>query len=47
MSSTYQFAKAVGYNNLPNGAFSPVIYSNKVQKQFRKASVVQDITNSD
>lgn len=45
--STYAFQKAVGYNNLPNGAFSPVIYSNKVQKQFRKSSVVADVTNSD
>lgn len=45
--STYAFPKATGYGNLPNGSFSPVIYSSKVQKQFRKSSVVQDITNSD
>jgi hypothetical protein len=41
------FERATGYNNLPNGAFSPVIYSRKVQKAFRKASVVEDITNTD
>jgi hypothetical protein len=41
------FQSATGYSNLPNGKFSPVIYSQKVQKQFRKSSVVQDITNSD
>lgn len=41
------FAKATNYNNLPNGVFSPTIYSQKVQKQFRKTSVVKDITNSD
>ena len=41
------FSSASGYNNLPNGVFSPVIYSQKVQKVFRKSSVVQDITNSD
>jgi hypothetical protein len=41
------FQSATGYNNLPNGKFSPVIYSQKVQKQFRKTSVVQDVTNSD
>ena len=41
------FPKATGYNNLPNGNFSPVIYSKKVQLAFRKASTVEDITNSD
>jgi len=41
------FQSASGYTNLPNGAFSPVIYSAKVQKQFRKTTVVGDITNSD
>jgi hypothetical protein len=41
------FDRAPGYNNLPNGVFSPTIYSQKVQKQFRKSSVVKDITNSD
>lgn len=41
------FPSASGYSNLPNGVFSPVIYSAKVQKEFRKASVVEDITNTD
>lgn len=41
------FNSATGYNNLPNGVFSPTIYSQKVQKQFRKSSVAEDITNSD
>ena len=41
------FTKASGYTNLPNGNFSPIIYSQKVQKEFRKSSVVEDITNND
>ena len=41
------FASASGYSNLPNGNFSPVIYSQKVQKAFRKNSVVEDVTNTD
>lgn len=41
------FQSAAGYGNLPNGNFSPVIYSKKVQKQFRKTSVCSDITNTD
>jgi len=41
------FQKAGGYGNLPNGNFSSVIYSKKVQLAFRKATVVGDITNSD
>lgn len=41
------FPAAQGHGSLPNGNFSPVIYSQKVQKTFRKASVVEDITNSD
>lgn len=41
------FSSASGYSNLPNGNFSPVIYSQKVQKTFRKLSVVEDITNTD
>ena len=41
------FPSASGYTNLPNGNFSPVIYSRKVQKAFRKSSVVEDITNTD
>lgn len=45
--SSNVFPRAPGYNNLPNGVFSPVIYSEKVQKQFRKKTVVGSITNSD
>ena len=41
------FKTAAGYGNLPNGNFSPVIYSQKVQKAFRKSSIVEAITNSD
>ena len=41
------FDKANGYGNLPNGNFSAVIYSKKVQKEFRKSSVVEDISNTD
>ena len=41
------FPSASGYGNLPNGNFSPVIYSKQVQLAFRKASVVDAITNSD
>ena len=33
------FQKAGGYNNLPNGNFSSVIYSKKTQNAFRKATV--------
>ena len=41
------FTSAAGYGNLPNGNFSPVIYSKQVQLAFRKGSVVEAITNSD
>jgi len=41
------FQSAAGYNNLPNGNFSAVIYSQKVQLAFRKKTVVEAITNSD
>lgn len=41
------FTTASGYGNLPNGNFSSVIYSKKVQLAFRKQTVVGDITNSD
>ena len=41
------FGKAPGYENLPLGNFSPVIYSKKVQIAFRKKSITMDITNSD
>jgi hypothetical protein len=41
------FASAGGYGNLPNGNFSSVIYSKKVQLAFRKNTVAGDISNSD
>ena len=41
------FKTAAGYGNLPNGNFSPVIYSQKVQQAFRKSSVADSITNND
>ena len=41
------FSTATGYGNLPNGNFSPVIYSKQVQVAMRKASIVEAITNSD
>ena len=36
-------SRAAGYANLPNDNFIPEIYSQKVQKFFRTASVVEDI----
>ena len=41
------FQSAAGHTSLPNGNFSSVIYSKKVQLAFRKATVVGDVTNSD
>jgi hypothetical protein len=41
------FQSAAGYGNLPNGVFSPTIYSKKVQKQFRRTSVAEAVTNND
>lgn len=41
------FPKATGYNNLANGAFSPVIYSKKVQLALRKESIIEAVTNTD
>ena len=41
------FASVSGYGNLPNGNFSSVIYSKKVQLAFRKSAVVNAITNND
>lgn len=41
------FQSASGYSNLPNGVFSPTIYSKMVQKQFRRTAVAEAITNSD
>ena len=41
------FASVSGYGNLPNGNFSPVIYSKQVQLAFRKSAVANAITNND
>lgn len=41
------FPSAAGHNNLPNGAFSPVIFSKKAQLAFRRSSVVNGVVNSD
>lgn len=41
------FDRAAGYQNLPNGSFVPTIFSQKALKEFRKTSVVEDITNTD
>jgi hypothetical protein len=41
------FDSAVGYTNLPNGNFSPTIFSQKALLELRKSSVVEDITNTD
>ena len=41
------FNSASGYGNLPSGNFAPEIFSQKVLKFFRRASVVEDITNTD
>lgn len=41
------FSAAAGWNNLPNGAFSPVIFSKKAQLAFRRSSVVNGVVNSD
>ena len=41
------FGSSTGYNNLSQGNFTPQIFSQKVQKFFRRASVVEDITNTD
>ena len=38
---------ATGQQNLPSGNWVPAVYSQKVQKFFRRASVVEDITNTD
>lgn len=45
--STNVFAKAGNYGNLPNGVFSPEVFSTKAQLRFRKKAVAEDITNSD
>ena len=38
---------AAGYDNLPNGKWNPSIFSQKVLKFFRRASVAEAITNTD
>lgn len=45
--SSYAFQTAANYGNLPGVAWSPQIYSKKVQKAFRKKTVVDQITNSE
>ena len=41
------FGTAAGYAILPSGNFAPEIFSQKGLKFFRRASVVEDITNTD
>lgn len=41
------FPVAGGYTQFSTGNFSPVIYSKKVQKAFRKSSIIEDVTNTD
>ncbi len=41
------FAVAANYSNLPNGVFSPTIFSMKAQLAFRKKAVALGITNND
>ena len=41
------FTRAGGYQNLPSGNFVPTIFSQKVLKFFRRASVAEAITNTD
>lgn len=41
------FRTAANYGNLPNGVFSPTVFSKKAQMAFRKTAVAQDITNSE
>lgn len=41
------FESAANYSNLPNGVFSPTIFSKKAQLAFRKKAVAKEITNSD
>ena len=41
------FRAAAGHGSLPNGVFSPIIYSKKAQLAFRRSSVVQAVTNTE
>lgn len=45
--SSNPFQTAANYNNLPNGVFSPDIFSKKAQLAFRKTAVANAITNSE
>jgi len=47
MSAPYTFPVAANYGNLPNGVFSPTLFSKKAQMAFRKTAVAQDIVNSE
>lgn len=41
------FAAAAGYGNLPNTAWSPIVYSQKVLLSLKKKSVSDEITNTE
>lgn len=41
------FSSAAGHGNLPNGVFSPVIYSKKVLLSLKKRSIADAITNTE
>lgn len=41
------FPSAVGYGNLPQGNFSPELFSKLLQLDFRRTSVVENITNTE
>ncbi len=41
------FRSAAGHNSLPNGAFSPIIFSKKAQLAFRRSSVIQSVVNTE
>lgn len=41
------FPSAAGYGNLPNGVFTPVIYSKRVLLTLKKVAVVDEVTNTE
>lgn len=41
------FPSASGYGNLPNGVFTPVIYSKRVLLTLKKTAVVDEVTNTE
>lgn len=41
------FSSAAGYGNLPNGKFTPEIFSQKVLKFLRQKTIVTEVTNTD